>query len=187
MLLNLQKPTSGVTSLQKQHCRQSDPLMWFISQYYWLYHEAGCPPTKQGLNLHTWIYSVKLHMCRQIKPRFVYNFKQDLIKRLNGVTCRASTWHLTTRGELELDIGHSNKRIVSTDPWGDQFALLWFQAFQRGWIEDKRAGHISRRLGNVALMGCKDKQITGMRCGFVIVTSLWFTPRSITILLIKDN
>ncbi len=32
----LQRPTSGVTSLGKQCCRQSHPLMRFISHYYWL-------------------------------------------------------------------------------------------------------------------------------------------------------
>lgn len=68
----------------------------------------------------------------------VYQQKQHLNKCLNAVCCGASSWHSTAHGEQELDIGHSNKSIVSTDPWGDQFAPPpHFQAFQQGWIEDR--------------------------------------------------
>lgn len=40
----------------------------------------------------------------------------------------------------------------------------------------QRAGRSSRRLGNVSLTGCKDKQITWMRCGLVVVMGDRFTP-----------
>lgn len=49
----------------------------------------------------------------------------------------------------------------------------------------QRAGRSGRRLGNVSLTGCKDKQITGMRHGLVIVMSQQLTPGSFW--LIRDN
>ena len=61
----------------------------------------------------------------------VYQQKQHLTKCLNSVCCPASTWHPTMHGELELDIGHSNKSIVNTDPWGDQFAPSGSRPFNR--------------------------------------------------------
>lgn len=54
-----------------------------------------------------------------------------------------------------------------------------------GLIRGQRAGRSSRRLCGVSLMGCKDKQISGMRRGLVVVMSLWFTPGSFR--LITDN
>lgn len=57
--------------------------------------------------------------------------------------------------------------------------------FSAGLNRGQRAGRSSRRLCNVSLMGCKDKQITGMRRGLVVVMSLWFTPGWFR--LIRDN
>lgn len=83
------------------------------------------------------LYVLVIGKNKQIQD-MVYQQKQHLNKCLNAVCCGASSWHSTAHGEQKLDIGHSNKSIVSTDPWGDQFAPPpHFQAFQQGWIEDR--------------------------------------------------
>lgn len=53
-----------------------------------------------------------------------------------------------------------------------------FPGLSAGLNRGQRAGCSSRRLGNVSLKGCKDKQITRMRLGPVIVMSHRFTPGS---------
>lgn len=157
-----------MTSLGKQCCRQTDPLKWFISRYYWLTWPMVQPRKIRFINVYdrknmSWIYhltmwwqqvtkykcrrkeknlgsdasvAVDLHVLVRDKnnkqtQEMVYQQKQRLTKCLNSVCCPASTWHPTTHGELELDIGHSNKSIVSTDPWGDQFAPPSLRPFSR--------------------------------------------------------
>lgn len=53
-----------------------------------------------------------------------------------------------------------------------------FPGLSAGLNRGQRAGRSSGRLGNVSLTGCKDKQITRMRRGPVIVMSHRFTPGS---------
>ena len=129
----LQKPTSGVTSLRKQYCRLSDPPIWLISHYY-------CKAFPNDFTYKIWTRDV-LTMWRMWRKRSKHEArsvrKNSIWPNVCSICCCASTWHPTTHAEQEFDFGHSNKSIVSTDPWGDQFALLWFQAFQQGWIEDK--------------------------------------------------
>lgn len=93
--------------------------------------------------------------------------------------CQQLTPKAHAGSERELDIGPSNKSVVRTDPWGDQFAPPPLPGLSAGLNRGQRAGHSSGWLRNVSLTGCKDKQITRPRRGPVVVMSHRFTPGSL--------
>ncbi len=141
--------------------------------------------TQKATHLWQWIYVFWWQLRRISKHKTWFINKNSIWP--NAWTAFVAVPAPDTQPRMEsksLTLATATKALSVRTP--EEINLLPpFPGLSAGLNRGQRAGRSSRRLGNVSLTGCKDKQITGMRRGLVIVMSQWFTPGSFR--LIRDN
>lgn len=159
-LKSLKQNKSFLLSVLKLHSSRKEELI----RSFYSCAAAPHPPSAHSLETHIWSEFIKKtapqttcsseHMQLSLLLTFRTLSRPHLNKRFmfawrqEDLTCEEThqtpEQHIAVmpapwkpREKKELSMCHSNKSFVWPDPWGDQFAVPWFQTFQRGWIEDK--------------------------------------------------